>query len=80
MENNTVYALSIANREFDEVNCVGAYSTIGGMLNAICDYAKDIGRKVVWDHFDANLVFLVHENNPDDDDAIVLFWDVVPLK
>jgi len=79
MKNKTVYALSITNREFDEVNCIGVHSTIGSMLNDICDYAKDIGRKVVWNNFDANLVFLVHENNPDDD-AIVLFWDVVPLK
>lgn len=78
MENNTVYALSITNLEFDEVNCIGAHSTMGSMLNDICAYAEDVGCKIVWDHFDANLVYLIREDNPDD--VIVLFWDVVPLK
>lgn len=78
MENNTVYALSIADLDFNDVECVGAYSTVGNMLNTICHYAEDAGCEICWDNFEDNIVFLVRED--DLDNPIVLFWDIVPLN
>ena len=78
MKNNAVYALSIADLDFNDVDCIGAFSTIGGMLDAICHYAEDAGCEICWDHFEDNIAFLIRED--DLDNPIVLFWNIVPLN
>ena len=77
MKKNMIYSVAVADRNFEAVDLIAAFSTEGKLIQFICDYAKEVGANVMWDTFSDKLVFLYP--NDDFSQAFVLFWDCVPL-